>query len=69
MASRWGRISDGIRIGPQMLGGLGRRARPRPLGVASGRWMAVGPIWIRLGSPSSWPGEDDAARMIKPVEP
>ena len=67
MASRWGRISDGIRIGPQMLGGLG--LRPRPLGAASGRWMAVGPIWIRLGSPSSWPGEDDAARMIKPVEP
>jgi hypothetical protein len=31
--------------------------------------MAVGPIWIRLGSPSSWPGEDDAAKMIKPVEP
>ncbi|HZC62371.1 MAG TPA: hypothetical protein VE464_12120 [Streptosporangiaceae bacterium] len=68
MASKWGRISDGIRFGPQMLGGLGLRSRP--YGAAPGsRWMAVGPIWIRLGSPSSWPGEDDAAKMIKPVEP
>jgi hypothetical protein len=67
MASRWGRISDGIRFGPQTRGLLGRRHRP--LGVDSGRWMALGPIWIRLGSPGSWPGEDDAAKMIKPVEP
>jgi hypothetical protein len=66
MASRWGRISDGIRFGPEVLGGLG--IRPRPLGADSGRWMAPGPIWIRLGSPRSWPGEDDA-KMIKPVEP
>jgi hypothetical protein len=66
MASRWGRISDVIRFAPVL---RGPGIRLRPLGAASGRWMAVGPIWIRLGSPSSWQGEDDAAKMIKPVEP
>jgi hypothetical protein len=66
MASKWGRISDGIRFGPQTLGPLG--LQPRPPGVTTGRWMVLGPIWIRLGNRSSWPGEDDA-KMIKPVEP
>ena len=67
MASSWAGISGRIRFGPQILGGMG--IRPRPFGVTTGRWMALGPVWIRLGSPSSWPGEDEAARMIKPVEP
>jgi hypothetical protein len=31
--------------------------------------MAVGPVWIRLGSRNSWQDEDLDAEMIKPVEP
>ena len=53
MASRWVGISDRIRIAPyQVWGGLGL-GQNRPPGVASGRWMAFGPVWVRLGS-RSW---------------
>jgi hypothetical protein len=41
----------------------------RPIGAASGRWIAFGPAWVRLGSRSSWQGEDEDAKMIKPVQP
>jgi hypothetical protein len=41
----------------------------RPSGVTSGRWIALGPVFMRLGSRSSWRDEDLGAEMIKPVEP
>jgi hypothetical protein len=35
--------------------------------------MRIGPVWVRLGSRSSWQAEDETANedanMIKPVEP
>ena len=68
MASTWARISDRIRFSPQMCGSLGL-AQARPIGAASGRWIAFGPAWVRLGSRSSWQGEDEDAKMIKPVQP
>jgi hypothetical protein len=34
-----------------------------------GRWIAVGPVWVRLGRRSSWQGEDEDAEMIEPVQP
>jgi hypothetical protein len=81
MASRWARIKDGILIGvrvsdriritpflanpPMALGGY-----RRPPGVNSGTWACYGNlVWVRLGSPESWPGEDMDAKMIDPVEP
>jgi hypothetical protein len=71
MAGRWARISDRIRFSPEIL--WGRQSLGfgpyRPLGVASGRWMSVGPLWMRLGSRSSWQAEDEEAEMIKPVVP
>ncbi len=70
MASRWARISGRIRFSPQgwVWGALGS-AQSRPLGVASGRWMNLGLVWVRLGSRSSWQDEDVGAEMIKPVQP
>jgi hypothetical protein len=67
MASRWASISDRIRFSPQVQGPTGWRGRP--IGEASGRWIAVGPVWVRLGSRSSWQGEDEDTEMIKPVQP
>jgi hypothetical protein len=70
MPNRWGvssRISDRVRIGVATR--WGRAAGFRPPGVSSGRWIAMGPVWIRLGSRSSWRDEDVDAEMIKPVEP
>lgn len=67
MASRWAGISDRIRFSPQVRGLTGWAVRP--IGVTSGRWIAVGPVWVRLGSRSSWQGEDQDAEMIKPVQP
>jgi len=68
MASRWVGISDRIRLAPQVWGGLGL-GQIRPPGAASGRWIALGPVWVRLGSRNSWQGEDEDAKMIKPVQP
>ncbi len=68
MANRWAGITDRIRIAPQSWGGL-NRGPVRPPGVASGRWVAFGPVWIRLGSRDSWQDEDMDAQMITPVEP
>jgi hypothetical protein len=67
MASRWARISDRIQPGILTEGWMGYRTRP--IGVNSGRWVLLGPIWVRLGSRSSWQGEDEDAEMIKPVQP
>jgi hypothetical protein len=63
-----------IRISPHTQvwwtgGRLGQIRHIHPLGVTSGRWMAFGPLWVRLGSRSSWQAEDDDAKMIKPVQP
>lgn len=68
MANRWTGLGDRIRIAPQSwrtmnLGPL------RPPGVGSGRWIALGPLWVRLGNRNSWRDEDLDAEMIKPVEP
>lgn len=67
MASRWAAFGDRFRLGLSQQGMLGYR--PRPVGVDSGRWVMIGPLWIRLGSRSSWQAEDEDAKMIKPVEP
>jgi len=67
MASRWAGIGDRIRISPQVRGLLYWRGRP--LGESSGRWVAIGPVWVRLGSRSSWQDEDMDDEMIDPVEP
>lgn len=53
---------------PAGVGGLGL-GQIRPPGAASGRWIALGPVWLRLGSRNSWQGEDEDAKMIKPVQP
>lgn len=69
MASRRATLSGRIRIAPQGLGW--RRAFgmwQAPPGW-TGRWAAAGPVWVRLGSRSSWQDEDLDAEMIKPVEP
>lgn len=44
MASRWAGISDRIRFSPQVRGLTGWAVRP--IGVTSGRWIAVGPVWV-----------------------
>jgi len=69
MASKWAGISDRIRIAPRVWGGLTWRGPLRPPGTTSGRWISMGPVWIRLGSRGSWQGEDMDAQMITPVEP
>jgi hypothetical protein len=80
MASKWARIgngilhgvpiSDRIRIAPLLERSWGGEWYRRPPGVNSGTWVCYGNVvWIRLGSPESWPGEDMDAMMIKPVEP
>jgi hypothetical protein len=66
MASRWAGITDRIRFAPS--GGLGF-GQLRHSGVPSGRWVALGPVWVRLGSRSSWQAEDEDAEMIEPVQP
>jgi hypothetical protein len=67
MAGRWAGISDRIHIAPQSWGlGLGPVC---PLGVTTGRWVALGPMWVRLGSRNSWQDEDMDAEMITPVKP
>ena len=67
------RISDRIRFGIQVTGDSpaqgGWEVGSRPPGVTSGMWIGLGPIWVRLGSRSSWQDEDLDAEMIKPVEP
>ena len=67
MASRRVGVSDRIRFGLRVQGGW--PPQTRPLGVTSGRWILLGPVWVRLGRRSSWAGEDQDAKMIKPVEP
>jgi hypothetical protein len=62
----WARMSGRVRFGPQLQGDLGFWVRPF---TAPGRWIAIGPVRVRLGSRSSWPGEDETAEMIKPVQP
>jgi hypothetical protein len=69
MASRWAGISGRIRFAPFQAWGSSRWGPNRPAGAASGTWLAVGPVWVRLGSRSSWQGEDEDARMITPVQP
>ena len=76
MKSTWGvsrRVSDRIRIGIDIQpSGVQQgfwQVGVRPAGEVSGRWMALGPVWVRLGSRSSWRDEDLDAEMIKPVEP
>jgi hypothetical protein len=66
MASRWSRIS--ISFAPQVTVG-GAPISARPPGRTSGRWISLGPVWVRLGSRSSWQREDEDAKMIKPVQP
>jgi hypothetical protein len=68
MASRWSRSSDRISFAPQVTSG-GAPLSARPPGRTSGRWIALGPVWIRLGRRRSWQDEDTDAKMIKPVEP
>lgn len=72
MASRWAGISNRIRIAGPFYGfwraGFGL-APLRPPGVASGQWVGIGPVWVRLGRRSSWQEQDLDAEMIKPVEP
>jgi hypothetical protein len=65
MASEWARISDRIRLG----GRVDPSTQARPIGVNSGRWILIGPVWLRLGRRSSWEAEDLDAKMIEPVEP
>ena len=71
MASKWGRISDRVRLGLFEAGpGPGMPTyRSRPRGVNSGRWMLIGPVWLRLGRRKSWAAEDLDAEMVEPVEP
>jgi hypothetical protein len=80
MASRWSRISDGIfegvrisdriRITPLLGSRWGGGWYRRPPGVKSGTWACYGNlVWVRLGSPESWPDEDMDAKMIDPVQP
>lgn len=61
MANTWGvsrRISDRIRIGVAIsrwgmgVGGSWE-AGFRPPGEASGRWVGIGPVWVRLVSCAS----------------
>ena len=65
MASMWARMSGRFRFG-QFENGMGTWVRPF---AGPGRWMAIGPVGVRLGSRSSWQGEDEATEMIKPVQP
>jgi hypothetical protein len=68
MASKWAGISDRFRIGLRI--GFGPNVGPaHPPGTTSGRWILLGPVWVRLGSRSSWQDEDLDAEMIKPVKP
>ena len=67
MASRWARISDRIKISPVYTSPLlGYRGA---LFKSPGRWIGIGPVFIRLGSRSSIEAEDQDAEMIKPVQP
>lgn len=70
MTSRWAALSGRVRVAPQrtftLRQAFGFWANPPGW---TGRWMSVGPVWIRLGSRSSWQDEDMDAEMIKPVEP
>lgn len=52
-------------------GRFGGAATPNWMGYfrAPGRWMNIGPVFIRLGSRSSWEGEDQDYQMITPVKP
>jgi hypothetical protein len=64
MAARWTRIHERVQFGPGS-GVTGARRLFSP----PGRWIRVGPAWVRLGSRSSWQAEDEDAAMIKPVQP
>jgi hypothetical protein len=73
LSDRWGisrRINERVRIAIELSAvSQGFFETGRPQGVYSGRWISIGPVFVRLGRRSSWRDEDLDAEMIEPVEP